>query len=55
MKIAHLLPYSARFPLVKHHGRYEWVLRLARIQSAEGHEVTIFSSPTSYMHDEQLN
>ena len=47
MKIAHLLPTSAVFPLVKHNGRYEWALRLARLQAAAGHEVTIFAGNTS--------
>lgn len=47
MNIAHLLPYTARFPLLKHNGRYEWVLRLAKLQTANGHQVTIYSSPES--------
>ena len=47
MKIAHLLPTSAVFPLVKHNGRYEWALRLAKLQVAAGHEVTIFAGNTS--------
>jgi glycosyltransferase involved in cell wall biosynthesis len=47
MKIAHLLPYSVRFPLSKHNGRYEWALRLARLQAADGHEVTFYSGPGS--------
>lgn len=43
MKIAHILPASATFPLKKHNGRYEWVLRLARMQAKKGHDVTIFA------------
>lgn len=43
MHIAHLLPTSAVFPLKKHNGRYEWALRLARAQVAEGHTVTIYA------------
>ncbi|MEO6109690.1 MAG: glycosyltransferase [Candidatus Saccharimonadales bacterium] len=43
MNIAHLLPTSAIFPLKKHNGRYEWALRLARIQAAAGHTVTIYA------------
>lgn len=47
MNIAHLLPYSAKFPLSKHNGRYEWALRLARLQAAAGHSVTIYAAPGS--------
>lgn len=47
MKIAHLLPYTARFPLSKHNGRYEWALKLAKIQATDGHQVTIYSSSSS--------
>ncbi len=47
MNIAHLLPYSAHFPLSKHNGRYQWALSLARLQIAEGHTVTIFAAPGS--------
>jgi len=47
MRIAHLLPTSAVFPLVKHNGRYEWALRLAKLQVASGHEVTIFAGNKS--------
>jgi glycosyltransferase involved in cell wall biosynthesis len=50
LNIAHLLPYSAHFPLEKHNGRYEWALRLARLQVRDGHTVTIYSAPGS--HDE---
>ena len=48
MNIAHLLPYTARFPLTKHNGRYEWVLRLATLQAAAGHAVTIYAAPGSH-------
>lgn len=47
MKIAHLLPYTVRFPLAKHNGRYEWALRLARLQAADGHQVFFYSAPGS--------
>jgi glycosyltransferase involved in cell wall biosynthesis len=47
VKIAHLLPASVRFPLSKHNGRYEWALRLARLQSAGGHNVTVYCAPGS--------
>lgn len=47
MNIAHLLPYSAVFPLKKHNGRYEWALRLARLQVAAGHTVTMYGGPGS--------
>ena len=47
MNIAHLLPYTAQFPLAKHNGRYEWALRLARLQAADGHTVTMYSAPGS--------
>lgn len=47
MNIAHLLPYSAHFPLKKHNGRYEWALRLAGLQTEAGHTVTIYSAPGS--------
>ncbi|MDN5275024.1 MAG: hypothetical protein JWP06_925 [Candidatus Saccharibacteria bacterium] len=50
MNIAHLLPYTAQFPLVKHNGRYEWALRLARIQAQQGHTVSVYAAPGS--HDE---
>lgn len=42
MKIAHLLPASAIFPLGKHNGRYEWALRLAKQQAINGHTVAIY-------------
>jgi len=48
MNIAHLLPYSAKFPLTKHNGRYEWALRLASLQAARGDSVTIYAAPDSY-------
>ena len=47
MNIAHLLPDAATFPLTKHNGRYEWVLRLARLQIEEGHTVTIYAGAGS--------
>lgn len=47
MNIAHLLPYTAEFPLKKHNGRYDWALRLAKIQASQGHDVTIYSAPQS--------
>ena len=47
MNIAHLLPHSAQFPLKKHNGRYDWVLRLARRQAKAGHTVTIYAGPGS--------
>lgn len=42
MKIAHLLPATAVFPLKKHNGRYEWALRLAIQQANNGHTVVIY-------------
>lgn len=48
MKIAHILPHGAKFPLVKHNGRYEWALRLARLQARAGHDVTIFSGTNEW-------
>ena len=47
MNIAHLLPAGAVFPLRKHNGRYEWVLRLARQQVVDGHTVTIYAGEGS--------
>lgn len=47
MNIAHLLPYSAQFPLTKHNGRYEWALRLAHAQIQQGHTVSIYAAPSS--------
>lgn len=47
MNIAHLLPYSSRFPVATHNGRVEWAIRLARIQAAKGHTVTIYCAPGS--------
>lgn len=47
MNIAHLLPRSAVFPLKKHNGRYEWALRLARIQAQAGHTVTVYAGRDS--------
>lgn len=54
MRIAHLLPYSAFFPLHKHNGRYEWVLRFARMQAASGHQVTMYAAPGSGQGIEEL-
>lgn len=48
MKIAHLLPFSATFPLKKHNGRYDWALSAAKWQAAHGHDVTIYAGPDSY-------
>lgn len=47
MNIAHILPNGARFPLQKHNGRYEWVMRLATLQAQHGHVVTIYCGPDS--------
>ena len=49
MKIAHVLPYSATFPLTVHNGRYEWVAQLAQLQSHQGHDVTIYCNPSSIL------
>ncbi len=46
MNIAHVLPYSASFPLKKHNGRYEWALRLAKLQADAGHDVTLYCGPS---------
>jgi glycosyltransferase involved in cell wall biosynthesis len=48
VNIAHLLPYVATFPLAKHNGRYEWALRLARLQVKQGHTVTVYAGPGSH-------
>lgn len=53
MKIAHIIPYSATFPLKSHNGRYEWVRQLALLQVRQGHEVTIYGNPAS--HSEGLS
>lgn len=47
MNIAHLLPYASRFPALKHNGRVEWVIRLAKIQAAKGHTVSVYCAPGS--------
>ncbi len=47
MKIAHILPASTIFPLTKHNGRYEWAIRLARLQAMDGHDVVIYSGTNS--------
>lgn len=54
MNIAHILPYSARFPLTKHNGRYEWALRLAKRQSDDGHDVTIYCGPSGLEESPRL-
>jgi glycosyltransferase involved in cell wall biosynthesis len=54
VNIAHLLPYAAQFPLRKHNGRYEWALRLARIQAQQGHIVTIYAGPSSHQDTPHL-
>lgn len=54
MNIAHLLPYSATFPLRKHNGRYDWVQRIARLQVQHGHTVTIYCGPGSTSPEPQL-
>lgn len=47
MNIAHLLPYSASFPLTRHQGRYAWALKLALAQAHQGHRVTLYCGPSS--------
>lgn len=47
MNIAHVVPYSIKFPLESHNGRYDWVLQLARLQVKRGHTVTIYCNPAS--------
>jgi len=54
MKIAHLLPHSAQFPLENYSGRYEWVPRLAELQIAQGHEVVIFAGPGSTLEGSRI-
>lgn len=54
VKIAHILPYGAKFPLTKHNGRYEWVLRLARLQVAAGNEVIIFSGTEAWVEEPEI-
>lgn len=49
MKIAHLVSYSVVYPLKKHNGRYEWVLRLARLQAEAGLQPVIYSNPASHI------
>lgn len=55
MRIAHLLPAGAVFPLRKHNGRYEWALRLAKYQTANGHDVTIFSGTKNDSEHTDIN
>jgi glycosyltransferase involved in cell wall biosynthesis len=47
MDIAHLLPRTAHFPVAQFSGRYDWALRLALRQAADGHKVTIYAAPGS--------
>ena len=47
MNIAHILPYSATFPLTFPNGRYNWVRELAQLQVQQGHTVTIYCNPSS--------
>ena len=47
MNIAHVVPYSVKFPLKVHNGRYDWVLQLATLQAERGHTVTIYCNPES--------
>jgi glycosyltransferase involved in cell wall biosynthesis len=49
MNIAHMLPYSVQYPLKVHNGRYDWVRQLAELQSQQGHTVTIYSHPDSFI------
>lgn len=48
MKIAHILSSAARFPLTSHHARYNWAMQLALLQSAAGHDVTLYCDNSSY-------
>lgn len=45
MKIAHLLPYSALYPLKIYNARYSWALQLAQLQAQRGHQVTLYCHP----------
>lgn len=47
MKIAHLLPHSATYPLKIYNARHEWALQLALQQAKKGHRVTIYCNPSS--------
>lgn len=47
MRIAHVLSSAARFPLATHHARYNWAMQLALLQSAAGHDVTIYCDKES--------
>lgn len=49
MRIAHIIPHSISFPLKSHNGRYEWVQQLAQLQASQGHEVTIYGGPDSFL------
>lgn len=47
MKIAHMVSASVSYPLQTHNGRYEWVLRLAKLQAEAGLSPVIYSKVTS--------
>lgn len=49
MRIAHILPHAAKYPLETHHGRFEWVISLAKIQIKMGLNVTVFAHQDSNM------
>lgn len=49
MNIAHITPYSNRYPLAQHNGRYHWVHQLAELQVQAGHTVTIYGHPDSQL------
>ena len=53
MNIAHLLPHTASFPVTRHNGRYEWAMRLIRLQAENGPQVTVYAAPGS--SDENAN
>ena len=54
IKVAHLLPYSAIYPLKVHHGRYQWVLDLAERQTEAGLDVTIFTNSQSRIKNPKI-
>lgn len=49
MKVAHLVSNSVVYPLKKHNGRYDWVLRLAQLQAKAGLQPVIYSNPASFI------
>lgn len=49
MKIAHIIPASIGYPLPTHNGRYDWVHELAKRQAQQGHSVTVYGSPDSFI------